>query len=144
MLCCIRRIDVRNNACKWMCLARQFIFNSSNNKTSKNDPNPVHARTRRATVKLITINGVKRAISIWECCCIKHECHSCCHVKFASNLVPTSDFFYLKSLKSWFLFMIQNEEHARMTKNYDALFSSCPILTMKMNSSYMQVHFVTI
>ena len=82
-----------NNVCKRTCLIRKFYFNSSNNETSKNDSVPAFNRTRRATIELIIINGVKYVTRICDCCYSNSECHSCRHVQCALDLLPKSEVF---------------------------------------------------
>ena len=89
-----KKRDLFKNVNKRTCLVRKFHFN--NDKTSKNHPVPVCTRTRRITVELITINGVKHIISVCDCCHVKHECNSCLHVKCALDLLPTLEFFHPK------------------------------------------------
>ena len=127
--------DPHNNMIKRTCLVRQFHFKRKNNKISKNDPTPADTRTRRVAVELMKINGIKHIVSTCDCCYAKRECHSCRHEQCTLDLLPTSDFFYPKCWKSCFHFMFQTEDYTRMVKDYDALFSLCPGLTMKMNSS---------
>ena len=88
--------DPHNNVIKRTYLVRQFHFKSKNNEMSKNDHVPVSTRTRRVTVELIKINGVKCIISNCDCCYVKRECHSCLHAQFTLDLLPTSEFVHPK------------------------------------------------